>query len=487
MGEAPSRVTRIASLLLLAVGFLVCGGLWSVVAPSFEKPDEIHHLAVVEFLVRERRLPVMAQETAPFLDPEADQPPLYYALAAVAHSMARSLGVTPMQLEPWEQRVNRRYAANPTDLEQSTFWLHGALAGLPDAPRASELLFGRLLNVVTSLATVLTTYLIGMVVLDKHHWLALSAAALVAFLPQFTFISASVNNDPMSWAVAAVYVLLLLRLIDAPAHRLRRDLLLLGCLMGLALLTKLTLACLAPLVLLARPRSVSTRQWRSGLVLWAIAALTISGWWFVRNVQLYQDPLARQELVSPDLYEWNLAPKTLLSPYFRGVFWSMAVKSTIGLFGFIDIAMPAQIYRAAGIVAGAAALGLMRHVLRLAKEGRLRRGGAAARLAIVGTLPLLVLAALVFYNLSVSQPQGRYLFAALPGVAVLVVLGLDELAKPLGSWAETRLERYNGRRLSRLLLSAVLITGIVALNVYALVAVVAPAYGPLAWSLLDGL
>jgi len=38
-----------------------------------------------------------------------------------------------------------------------------------------------------------------------------------------------------------------------------------------------------------------------------------------------------------------------------------------------------------------------------------------------------------------------------------------------------------------LLLSAVLITGIVALNVYALVAVVAPANGPLAWSLLDGL
>ena len=92
---------------------------------------------------------------------------------------------------------------------------------------------------------------------------------------------------------------------------------------GESWLTKVTLVCLAPLVTLARTRSISRGQWFSGLLLWAALGATISSWWFVRNLHLYGDLLGRQELINPDQYRWNMVPKTLSSPFFQGSFWRL--------------------------------------------------------------------------------------------------------------------------------------------------------------------
>jgi hypothetical protein len=134
---------------------------------------------------------------------------------------------------------------------------------------------------------------------------------------------------------------------------------------------------------------------------------------------------------------------------------------------------------------------------------------------------MLALAQLVNYNTMVGQPQGRYLFVAAPSIAVLLVLGLEEVtarlshrlgaggqgdvplgagspaaglavsertdagltaaggavsAQPAGGGADTR-----SRALASLLIAALL-----ALNLFALLGVVVPSYGPFAWSVLLG-
>jgi len=42
---------------------------------------------------------------------------------------------------------------------------------------------------------------------------------------------------------------------------------------------------------------------------------------------------------------------------------------------------------------------------------------------------VLVIVGVVFYNLRYLQPQGRYLFPALPALAVLAVAGIGELIR----------------------------------------------------------
>ena len=75
-----------------------------------------------------------------------------------------------------------------------------------------------------------------------------------------------------------------------------------------------------------------------------------------------------------------------------------------------------------------------------------------------------VLVGVVFYNLRYLQPQGRYLFPALPALAIFAVIGIGELIR----------ERYTGLVL---LLTGL---GLCWLCVFSLFSVIGPSIRPLA-------
>ena len=64
-------------LAVVLAGCVFLAPIYSVVNPAFESPDESHHYAYVDYLLREGRLPV-AELAGP--QSEYRQPPLYYAL-----------------------------------------------------------------------------------------------------------------------------------------------------------------------------------------------------------------------------------------------------------------------------------------------------------------------------------------------------------------------------------------------------------------------
>ncbi|MFN2251698.1 MAG: DUF2142 domain-containing protein [Anaerolineae bacterium] len=547
MSAGASQGIERATRWALAIGYLVVAVMWAVAVPLLEKPDEVHHAAYVRFVERESRLPVQAGETDAFVEPEAQQPPAYYVAAAQLLRMMHATGLPAWDPEDWVPRINPAFAGDPASLTTNTFWLHGVADGLPEPQPSLDLLVLRLVNVLLGLATVVLTYRIGLLVFAQRHWPALAAAALVAFLPQLTFVTSSVSNDPLSWAVSAAYLLLLLRLIDAPRDGLYARMALLGVVLGVALVTKSTLFFLVPLVFAARPRAATRSDWLGGLAVWLAAAVAIGAWWFARNAALYGDPLGRQELINPDLYRWNLLPKSARGAYLRGPFWSRTFESFVGYFGFMHIPLPMSAYVGAAAVGAAAAVGLAVHGARVvagqrseardgethdreARDGETHGRQASDRqvrdrhlrqLVILAVMPMLALAQLVNYNTMVGQPQGRYLFVAAPSIAVLLVLGLEEVtarlshrlgaggqgdvplgagspaaglavsertdagltaaggavsAQPAGGGADTR-----SRALASLLIAALL-----ALNLFALLGVVVPSYGPFAWSVLLG-
>lgn len=176
--------------------------------------------------------------------------------------------------------------------------------------------------------------------------------------------------------------------------------------------------------------------------------LVIVAPWVIRNQALYGDPFASRAMLTAvsDL----VVVKPLISSYFALIFPLFLFHSFIGGFGWMSLWMPEWLYLL---------FGLFMLVSFISFVVRWSRRGIDNRLAaVLLTMPMLNFLILVNINLTFDQPQGRYLFPALPALAVMGAMGLG--SSPVWS-----------KRIVMIMLSAM-----VLLNVYILATVVVPAY-----------
>ena len=131
------------------------------------------------------------------------------------------------------------------------------LASLVYRLSAGDLIALRLFSLTLGAGvTVALSYLISRRLLPAQPQVALGVMALVAFLPQHLHMLSAVNNDALAELLVGLTLFWLLRYLDGediPVWQL-------GLLVGLALLTKLTiyfLALLAPLVIWLRWRKTN--------------------------------------------------------------------------------------------------------------------------------------------------------------------------------------------------------------------------------------
>jgi hypothetical protein len=468
-GPAP---VWLGSIQLLLAGYLLLGLLWATLVPAFEKPDEIHHYAYVRFVAEEKRIPVQRSENYPFLEIVAQHPPLYYAAAALVHLAARAVGTASMDLPAWAGRINPDFhwkAKGP--VRQDNFFFHSGGRGswLP-----ADLLILRLFSLALGALTVLLVYRTGLMVFAGSQCAAWIAAAAVAFLPQFTFLSTSTSNDTAAALSGAfVFHTIAERRATAGTAGACQDAKL-GLALGLAVLTKLTLLSLVGIVLLhlvfLEPGRYRDRARAAARV--ALVGVLVSGWWFWRNFSHYGDWIGLHLRVNPQAIAWDLAPKSLFSNYFAlPNFWRSVGESLVGSFGFMHIPLPGGFY----LVALAAFLAALAGVTVQLVTGARRR----AATSLLPTMLLAVAVAviqLVQFNLMVSQPQGRYLFHVLLPLALILISGL----RTLGSVARGLVSAGTGARWTptrrKLTCGAVGLALFVA-NAAIITLLVAPRYG----------
>jgi hypothetical protein len=179
-------------------------------------------------------------------------------------------------------------------------------------------------------------------------------------------------------------------------------------------------------------------------------ALLIVGPWTLRNQILYGDPLARNAMFTA--VAGLIDQKPITSPYFVTLFPDSLSKSLIGVFGWMNVLLPSWIYTLFGIIILVALGGYV--------WGLVTRKISARLTLVLLTAPLLNLGVVITINLMFTQPQGRYLFAALPAAALIVGLGLDILFRKL-TFA-----------------TPAFVTGLGILNIGVLLMVLIPAYWP---------
>ena len=74
---------QIYGLFIILATFIILGLLYDFTVPFFEKPDELKHFALIQFIQRQSQLPVVRKGVYQPWDQEGTQPPLYHILAAM--------------------------------------------------------------------------------------------------------------------------------------------------------------------------------------------------------------------------------------------------------------------------------------------------------------------------------------------------------------------------------------------------------------------
>ncbi|HET6374302.1 MAG TPA: DUF2142 domain-containing protein [Candidatus Polarisedimenticolia bacterium] len=392
--------------------FLLCGTLWSLAIPPFETPDEPGHARYVSFLMEQRRLPVPGRDAAG----EAHQPPLYYALCAAVASTA---GVPPIAVEPEKNPSFRWYGGT-----SESKYLHRPDECPPLSGAARSLHLLRLISVVLAAGTVLLVHRLA-TALSMSPTAAAAAACFAGFLPQHTFIAASLNNDNLSNLLACASLTCMAIAIRDPA---RRSLWLsAGVLAGTGLLAKFTGLTLLPCGLIAAwlaprgPGAAGRRDLLGRLTLFLAPAVVIPLPLLWRNYVTLGDPLgAGSQLETlPQLMD----RKTLLSSYFFTEFPAVLFRSFWGTFGWMSFRLPSLFYAVCLALTLAAVAGLI----------VMRRDRLALKLhAFLGAAIGIQIAQIVIFNLTFTQAQGRFLFPVLGPIAVLFCEGVREVTRRLG-------------------------------------------------------
>lgn len=302
-------------------------------------------------------------------------------------------------------------------------------------------------NVLFSVGTVAFCMLISKKLFSsKVAWIM---PVIVAFLPQFAFISAYVNTDAI--AIFSVAWIIYGMLNGKEKRWSLRSCLFLGSGIGLCLMSYynaygiIIVAVLYCLISVLRDKEISSK-WSFILirVLWvAIPALIIAGWWFIRNYILYQDLLGLNtsryyaeknaiEALKPSNrttpFNQNLSLSYMLfdMQWFEISWWSF-----IGKFGYMEIPLSTFHYHFMTLMF---AVGIgAKLILKTRKKAADDVKGIYNR-NLFGLLMFFMCVITICISIYYSyfndyQPQGRYCLPMLISFIYLVVSGYQKLSK----------------------------------------------------------
>ncbi|MCP5096972.1 MAG: DUF2142 domain-containing protein [Chloroflexi bacterium] len=403
-------------ILLILFIYLSVGLLYAVQVPDWQAPDEPAHYNYVRQLA-DGRFPIMEPS-------DYDE---IYKNEAISSQFAPEYDVYQISYEDWQPPLYYL-------LLTPTFTIsNGSLLAL------------RLTSLIIGAGVVFLAYSIAHLLCPEKQWIALTTAVFVAFLPQHLSILASVNNDSLSELLIAAMLFALMRWTQSDLENLtpreeRIYLLQFGVLLGLGLLTKLTVYLLIPiagLVLLWRYRLHQPDLLQAGIMLFAPGFLIGSLWWG-RNLLVYDnlDPLATiahntaviGQLRTAELIA-QIGFNETLQQFFRTTF-----NSFWGQFGWMGVVMDGWIYQTLSVFSGIALLGLLFQSVNQSTSKQINEEGVAQSPFNVHRFILLLMLVLtigmhVFYNITFVQHQGRYLFPALIPISIGIAFGLGLWAK----------------------------------------------------------
>jgi 4-amino-4-deoxy-L-arabinose transferase-like glycosyltransferase len=370
---------------------------YNFITPIWEVPDELHHFQYIQYMAKNYRLPPLSLEPAKLPFPTAFHPPLYYFLLS---PFAKNVANKPIS-----------FTVNPPGAK--CFFSHESEAErfpYQGIPKIVHLL--RLFSLVIGILVIFITYKLTLEIFPHKNSIALSASAITAFIPQFIFMTAGLNNENLAILFCSLSIFLLVKLLKNLSASWG-NYLALGITLSLSFLSKTSSLFLLPptcIFLLWKKRF-------KGVFVVLGTILLLAGWWYFRNWILYGDPLANR--VTLMATPWL---KPCKQWWFVGNFF---FRSFFAYFGITRIPVSKNLYTIFAFLSLGGLLGLV--LCRLKKILTQRQN-----LIIFNLFPTALLAIfliLIYYAITWTAPHGRHSFIALSIISILGVTGLDALLK----------------------------------------------------------
>lgn len=389
MASAALSLRKRVPLLAISLVGLLFSLAYAFTNPPLESTDEPYHLATIQMIAVKGHLPNL-RDPSENVTNEGHQHPLYYIVGAIVEKAITGDGV-----------FHPRVIKNPLAQHGSGFsrYMHRRPMFLRDPENVAYYT----LKVLNCIFFALLIWVVGLIAEMCIPAPFLFAAPLaVALLPQMQWVSASVSNDSLTFLMAGV------ALYSVLAARENGRWWLAGLCVSLAYLTKKSdFVCLVPLVLGLWPLD---RCFKRKLLL-ALAGLVPMMLWMVRQQVTYGGFFGgiSDQLATPDLVSF----KSISDPYFTSDFLQSTYLSFFGMFGWMNIAIPAVLIGVATAIYAPTAIGVI------------APWKGAARFLPFTCFAMLLANVFgdVLYNMTIQSPQGRLLFPSISAIGLLVAYG----------------------------------------------------------------
>lgn len=458
---------------LVLSGYLMITVGYGVVTPLFEAPDENWHYFTVQYVADTWQLPVVEEEYDTFLSQEAAQPPLYYWLGAI---LIAPIDTSGARETVWPNPF--AWAGDAAALANYNQFIHTEQEAWPWRGYVLAAHTLRLFSTLIGLGTLIYLYRCASLVLRQTNQYTntpipfdypLLATALVAFLPQFNFVHASITNDALIIFLGAAALWQLIKLWELVATQgnlegLRWRLVGLGVTIAAAILTKnagtlLLVYALGFITVLAWRARWGGKRWAAAALSTLIPALLLSGWLWWRNWVLYGDPTAANVFVriaggNREYTLWQVLAET-------PSLWT----SLFAVFGWFNVRAPDWVF---GVWHGIVIVSVLGWLLKLVSSypsavnseqspvnskqlplwQKLMTDNWLLFTLLAGWV-LLVYVGLVSFMLRTPAAQGRLLFPALVPLVVGLAAGFRFLVvgfefRPFGI-AQSKVSRWASR------------------------------------------
>jgi len=381
-------------LPLILAAFAVLALSYSLVTRLKYGPDEPAHFIYIRSLATELAPPPISHTITPdensIPSHEGHQPPLYYALMAVAFALVHWAGAS-----------------------DDTIW---------------RVL--RLLDIPIGLLWIGSAYALTREYFEREQH-ALAATAFVALIPTSSYMAGVINNEMLISLLFTCAMLPILRYFRTGSIA-GRSAAFLGALIGLAALTKAQGLLLVPIFLTAAFLGLRRRRYANWLdTLRSVAvvlgiAVAVSGWWFARSWLLYGTPMPHSlnvPILTEGLVDVVVMPGTCLL---------VAVISTGAAYCYFWVPywiLWPFVHNMRPLIAVMSSLTLL---VLIGLVARVRRGGVdTGSLVFLLLAPVTVYLTWLRYALFVDRwanLQGRLFLCVAAVVGIVWVLGLDGLA-----------------------------------------------------------
>jgi len=392
-------------IFIILLLYLSLGLGYSYYTPLWNPPDEERHFAYCEYIAQNYELPRWKSDREEFRVTEGFQPPLYYLIASLFCKNDKKLiqEILLVNDEPGFSIISH------PEIESE----------FPYAGKARTAHLLRFFSLALSVVNIYLIYLLVLKIFPGEMILASATSLFVAMNPQFLHISASISNENLSSTLSTLYLFVLLRYVQCPLKVTHH--IITGALLGCCLLSKISTIFYLPVtglvIIWVYLRDI--RKLMGSLFLVFCTAALVAGWWFLRNLLLYNDPFLSNIPAHDIILFLGFKPFSL--SYVTTIVSNTFV-SFCGNFGSLQIPIPTFHLSIYGCIIVFGIAGICRLLVKREMTVSQIRVSVILLLSLLGGVGIFVL-----LNLKYVAYQGRYLFVVIAPIAIFTCVGLRSL------------------------------------------------------------